>query len=567
MYTICRPTIDVDAVTGFNWESCSLSRFLTELRKHQLSSLGVLTDIQEILDNHKGTDVSALQMKNVMSEKKSHEVEVMSSAIAQLTQGSGIEWVLDLGSGKGYLSTSLVVQHGINVLAIDSSNTNTKVALVRKERLQKYWKSVVRNEKEFLATGVVKKGKNWRKKKHSKKKQVETNTEHQVDESREENPVLGDMINAPQALLLGVTRFVTEETNLMALLVEGLHSYNEENCREGSTIVNGIEKVSIDNVDLQNCDCETQTLEYDYDKNMFDVCTQKKEGKSDEVAAIDKTSLVGLHTCGNLAASSLRIFCSNLHVKFLCNVGCCYHLMDEEFCENPFIVKKSSDNSKVFEDKVESSPLMNRKMNEDQDFPRHNSSPGPSTDIRYTSSELDPLHPSRNSTPQAKAFPMSSYLLEQQFALGRNARMLAAQPADRLAHNKDIGGTALFWRALLQVLMQEKGMDTSAHVGRIAAKCSNFHEYTTAAFKKLEMGLEYSSEDIQALHSKYMEKEDHMCRFFYLRSSLAPIIEGLILLDRLVFLCEQTSVEAAYLVRLFNPVTSPRCHAVFAFRG
>lgn len=41
--------------------------------------------------------------------------------------------------------------------------------------------------------------------------------------------------------------------------------------------------------------------------------------------------LTGLHTCGNLAPSILRIFVANPDTRVLCNVGCCYNLLDEEF--------------------------------------------------------------------------------------------------------------------------------------------------------------------------------------------------------------------------------------------
>lgn len=52
--------------------------------------------------------------------------------------------------------------------------------------------------------------------------------------------------------------------------------------------------------------------------------------------------LSGLHTCGNLASSCLKIFVENKNIDVLCNVGCCYHLLGEEFCVDEFF-----DNRKV----------------------------------------------------------------------------------------------------------------------------------------------------------------------------------------------------------------------------
>lgn len=89
--------------------------------------------------------------------------------------------------------------------------------------------------------------------------------------------------------------------------------------------------------------------------------------------------LVGLHTCGNLAASSLRLFTNNpSHFKCMVNVSCCYHLLMEEFDGNP----------SWLEAELQSSGF---------------------------------------------GFPMSVYLKDQDFALGRNARMLAAQPPERIS--------------------------------------------------------------------------------------------------------------------------------------
>lgn len=89
--------------------------------------------------------------------------------------------------------------------------------------------------------------------------------------------------------------------------------------------------------------------------------------------------LVGLHTCGNLAASSLRLFTNNpLHIKCMVNVSCCYHLLMEEFGGNPSWLE-----------------------------------------VELQSSGF--------------GFPMSAYLKSQDFTLGRNARMLAAQPPERIS--------------------------------------------------------------------------------------------------------------------------------------
>lgn len=41
--------------------------------------------------------------------------------------------------------------------------------------------------------------------------------------------------------------------------------------------------------------------------------------------------MVGLHTCGDLAPSTLRMFVAKRELLSVCSVGCCYHLLSEEF--------------------------------------------------------------------------------------------------------------------------------------------------------------------------------------------------------------------------------------------
>ncbi|RYR50286.1 hypothetical protein Ahy_A07g036890 isoform C [Arachis hypogaea] len=52
--------------------------------------------------------------------------------------------------------------------------------------------------------------------------------------------------------------------------------------------------------------------------------------------------------------------------------------------------------------------------------------------------------------------------------------------------------------------------------------------------------------------------------FWSLRASLGPLLETLILLDRLLFLQEQDSTVEAYLLPIFDPMISPRNVAVIA---
>lgn len=53
--------------------------------------------------------------------------------------------------------------------------------------------------------------------------------------------------------------------------------------------------------------------------------------------------------------------------------------------------------------------------------------------------------------------------------------------------------------------------------------------------------------------------------FYLIRLCLAQVIESLILLDRLMFLYEN-GFDKVYVVKLFDPVVSPRCHSIVAVK-
>lgn len=116
--------------------SSDLPTFLSQVRSHCPAALGVTTPIEQILDQYGSAEISVVPMKGIMSLKKTHEVDVMAQVIARLAKGLGVNWLVDLGSGRGYLTSSLVLQYGRQVVAIDSSSSNTSSALLRNTKLK-----------------------------------------------------------------------------------------------------------------------------------------------------------------------------------------------------------------------------------------------------------------------------------------------------------------------------------------------------------------------------------------------------------------------------------------------
>ncbi|KAK8765662.1 hypothetical protein V5799_031730 [Amblyomma americanum] len=209
----------------------------------------------------------------------------------------------------------------------------------------------------------------------------------------------------------------------------------------------------------------------------------------------EDTIVCGLHTCGELAPSALRVAVRAApRVRGLCLVGCCYHLLEPP-----------------------------------------------------------------------SGFPMSTLLKDRGCRdPGRNARMLAAQCANR----RQESGDTLFWRALLQMLLTDEELQSGRRVGRVVG-AKSFVEYVHQALQRLGREVEDDATlraEAESLERRYAGKQRHQLSAFHrLRVAWAGCIEALLLLDRLMFLLEQRpTVAEAHIVRLFDPTLSPRCHAIVA---
>ena len=148
------------------------------------------------------------------------------------------------------------------------------------------------------------------------------------------------------SLYVPITKFVTENTDLSKLVSENFLCLEEttnvpktkhSNCDNATSATNEDSNTLHEYCDTQNeldgaTDCKnTNTcanacrISSQPDKNAY------TSAKSSQYQTRSDIMLTGLHTCGDLAPSMMRIFLSNEKAQILCNVGCCYHLLNEEF--------------------------------------------------------------------------------------------------------------------------------------------------------------------------------------------------------------------------------------------
>lgn len=168
-------------------------------------------------------------------------------------------------------------------------------------------------------------------------------------------------------------------------------------------------------------------------------------------------------------------------------------------------------------------------------------------------------------------FPMSNYGAEMSVQLTRNARMLAAYSVERVFANPDLSNvTKIFYRALFEKLLGETYPEVKvSNLGPI--KASSFAEYVAnVQLARPEVFQEGRTIDQDVANVYYDAHQHHwheMIVFYLFRMSFAPVIESVLVLDKALYLLESDVVEQVEIIKLFDPVVSPRCYLIQANKG
>ncbi|XP_048156194.1 probable methyltransferase-like protein 25 isoform X4 [Corvus hawaiiensis] len=536
--------------------------FALAAKYHSLSSLGVCTPLEDVLEALKGNSEGATGIKpdEFMNNKKSHEVQVMSELVDSIANYCGIKQVIDIGSGKGYLSSFLSMQYNLKVYGIDSSSSNTNGAHERNRKLKKHWRAYQSRGRESLKSQTLEKANNRPVESKIKYKTISEELLNNANSLQNQDQViLQDLVPS-----CGFTEMATPATNTEteADLVTGTQSHETKLSEEVLAILNVLSADAVEDFSSFHNNCGELCEEEKVQRKMTSLKTKARKSSesnlyfpltscitaetelNDIITDLEDCMMVGLHTCGDLAANTLRIFTAKPEIKAVCSVGCCYHLLSEQF-----------ENQEECHDQV-------------------------------------------------WGFPMCQYLKDKGWCCGRNARMSACLALERVAVGQMLPTESLFYRAVLQVIIEEiYGVTKSdRHVGKTFSKSSSFIDYVRRSLKKLELDdsklylemnkraavlhrpkvyfvsgsgqklmpwEEYKLPDscIMDYYEKYKHRMNELEAFNMLKVVLAPCIEVLILLDRLCYLKEQENIAWSGLVKLFDPVKSPRCYAVIALKN
>ncbi|XP_010885645.2 methyltransferase-like protein 25 isoform X2 [Esox lucius] len=531
---------------------------------HSLSGLGVCVSLAELLQflntsplDQAGSSSLTLHMcpltvkvavtgpDEFMNAKKSHEVESMSEVVACLAQSCQVEQVIDVGSGKGYLCSFLSMQYGLQVYGIDSSSVNTHGAQERNRKLKKYSRAYQRHSKanktqtveppsglddleaiaprERCRKHVVSITQDAKDRREDAEAEGRQHREEQTNTTCLKDRIKDDHITSLTSAILLADNSLPEveptdpvsapEDPFLGALCVGMVEAGSPRVPPSELSVEERERRKRENIERKarnwvNSDGMSGGILYSPLTSYVTAETELKE----IIGELKDAVMVGLHTCGDLAPSTLRMFVAKRELLSVCNVGCCYHLLSEEF------------------------------------DPTRQEGPGGSV----------------------YGFPLSRFLREQSWFCGRNARMSACLSLERIVQGQGIQMESLFYRAVLHVILRDhySSFKSEKRVGNVYSKAASFVDYVRRALRRLDLDESKLSDSvIQGYYDTYQPRMVEMEAFNMLKVMLAPCIEGLILLDRLCYLKEQEDVTFSALVQLFDPLLSPRCYGIVGVKA
>ncbi|KAK8726965.1 hypothetical protein OTU49_017481 [Cherax quadricarinatus] len=216
--------------------------------------------------------------------------------------------------------------------------------------------------------------------------------------------------------------------------------------------------------------------------------------------------LVGLHTCGNLASTMLRIFSNMSTCRAVVSVACCYMKLHT--------------------------------LSDEMDYP---------------------------------GYPLSKFVCSLPgFMLSYQAREVACHAIEMYISRLRLGAENLkvhCYRASLEEIIMKHwpqhhhaGLRSVTHAHKM-----EFSQYAVAAVSRLR-DIEIPAEDLTSARTKHnLSRWMQVVIYYSLRLLLAPVVESVILLDRLIFLYETGAAESL-LVPTFDPLLSPRNHVLVALK-
>ncbi|CAK8693860.1 unnamed protein product [Clavelina lepadiformis] len=224
--------------------------------------------------------------------------------------------------------------------------------------------------------------------------------------------------------------------------------------------------------------------------------------------------LTGLHACGDLSATMVRLFKESSSIKSLISVSCCYMKLTTDCINND------------------------------------------ACDVTRASQIY---------------YPMSDYVKSlENHELCYEFRKLACHSNEDYLRKVKEDPSSLkgqCYRAMLEVLIRRSHPELIRGGVKTIKNCHrlSFLEYSKKAFKKLGLPCPDEATIESNETTEMLQVWPNVVKLFMISLVLAPVVESIILLDRVLYL-KENSYESE-LLSIFEPLLSPRCFALVASKN
>ena len=524
-----------------------------------------------------------------MGPKKQHEVLRLAPVVARVARQCGARTVVDLGSGHGYLSHVLAFHHGLHVVGLECAEHNVAAAhhrawMVREKLRDPRFRVGNPRSADRCKRGVA---------------------AHAASAASGG----GEAAAAAAARAASVAAAATSTVDAAAEAV-ARGAPSPLIAHAGGSFSNLHVRLEPD----ASVDWLARTLSPAIEQ--IGAHLESVDGQVDG-ASHRRFLLVGLHTCGDLAPTLLRLAATSavmppressegagvaeagstgddggdVRCVGVVSVGCCYHRISEPLAgeERPQLGVDSGDRISeplAGEQRPQLGVDSGDRISEPlagEERPQLGVDSGGAAGNGVAAEALVGVAEGEvageATEPAMSNFPMSAHCRRLGVQLGEISLHLSLQavwrwPARFTSVADTVGKTRHhLYRCVLECRLQElrapgvvaSGMKLprDGNVGPLP-QCSTFAQYAQLAYGRL--GLTYDADEaarLDGLWSAHAHLERPLRCFLMLRGVLSRPIERVILLDRLLFMRE-AGMPGTSIREIFDPATSPRSMALIA---
>ncbi|KAI0215432.1 Methyltransferase-like protein 25 [Lamellibrachia satsuma] len=441
-------------------------------------------------------------MRKGMNPKKIHEVSQMAGVVDKLCRECGVQHIIDIGSGLGYLGQVLSADYGYKVLGLEGVETRSHDAekqAMKKELSNTDFRSItftLHNTDECFVDFQQMLHDELLCKESTKPKEylaeeeiirLVGNTQKDSQLSHGESPVLekhqsDEAIHPLQCECCGSTDHL---------------------CYQGMTQKTGV------------CNCAVASGRYrDYEQTL-----EPEHRKASQGTRSMPLCMIGLHCCADLTPTMLHLLTRMPDIACLVCVGCCYHNM----------TKAGSHEYNCF-------PM--------------------SSKLQAVMKCAQEKHPD---------WRLNTYALRLA-AQETRARWQKQTVEDHKYHVKNVA-----FRGIIELFCQTEHCELNKTRRRVARQkdYDSFDTYLAAVFDRAALSgnqdMTFVLKKLQDLYCAHEPYVDFIEPFTALQMTLQPVLESLIIIDRLQFLREHDLSATA--VPIFNEEISPRNLALIGWKN